>query len=263
LKWEKKWLKKLEKEIPSQAATVVARQVNIQSAGTFRYSYGAVDMRRFPLLRSCKFLVVDGAGGSMVDMGLDDINLAPSSSEIPLASNFGQVLLATLLGIPLRCKLALIKTRPEETTQSPPVELRFFLPNGFTMTKFELIMVSAAAEIADEVYGCSGVAHRMSELAQDVQSNTAAYVTNGRAVLQGMELIKREVKERKTRNSQVSQTIREINRHIGHVQRNLRRAGVDSSNLPPLVSMKHLQDHYRVHRSHQHRVKDKRWNLVG
>ena len=199
----------------------------------------------------------------MVDMGLDDINLAPSSNEIPLASNFGQVLLATLLGIPLRCKLALIKTRPEETTQSPPVEISFYLPNGFTMSNYELIMVSVAAEIADEVYSCSGVAHRMSELAQDVQNNTAAYVTNGRAVLQAMELIKREVKDRKFRNPQVSQTIREINCHIGHVQRNLRRAGVDSNNLPPLVSMKYLQDRHRVHRSHQHHVKDKRWNLVA
>jgi len=106
------------------------------------------------------------------------------------------------------------------------------------------------------------VACHVSELAQDV-SNTVVYVTNGRAVLQGMELIKRAVKARKTRNSQVSQTVGEIHRHLGHVQRTLRRAVVDSSNLPPLVSMKDLQDHYRVHRSHQHRVKDKRWNLVG
>ena len=193
LKWEKNWLKKLEKEVPSQAANVIARQVAIQSAGIFRYSYGAVDLRRFPLLRSCKFVVMDGAGGSMMDISLDDINLTPSSTEIPLASNFGQVLLATLFGIPLRCKLAVIKTQ-SEVTEEPLINFSFYLPNGFAMTIHELVIVCIAAEVADEVYNCSGVSHRMSELAQDVQNNMAAYLDNGRAVVQGMELIKEEVK---------------------------------------------------------------------
>ena len=193
LKWEKNWLKKLEKEVPSQAANVIARQVAIQSTGIFRYSYGAVDLRRFPLLRSCKFVVMDGAGGSMMDISLDDINLTPSSTEIPLASNFGQVLLATLFGIPLRCKLAVIKTQ-SEVTEEPLINFSFYLPNGFAMTIHELVIVCIAAEVADEVYNCSGVSHRMSELAQDVQNNMAAYLDNGRAVVQGMELIKEEVK---------------------------------------------------------------------
>ena len=183
----------LEKEVPSQAANVIARQVAIQSTGIFRYSYGAVDLRRFPLLRSCKFVVMDGAGGSMMDMSLDDINLTPSSTEIPLASNFGQVLLATLFGIPLRCKLAVIKTQ-SEVTEEPLINFSFYLPNGFAMTIHELVIVCIAAEVADEVYNCSGVSHRMSELAQDVQNNMAAYLDNGRAVVQGMELIKEEVK---------------------------------------------------------------------
>ena len=201
----------------------------------------------------------------MMDMSLDDINLTPSSTEIPLASNFGQVLLATLFGIPLRCKLAMIKTQSEEATEAPPVNFSFYLPNGFAMTIHELVMVCVAAEVADEVYSCSGVARRMSELAQDVQNNLAAYLDNGRAVLQGMELIKEEAKLRKKviSNSQVSRTISEINRHVSHVQRNLRRAGVDSNNLPPLVSLKYLRDDSRVHCSHQHTVKDKRWNLVA
>ena len=165
----------------------------------------------------------------MMDMSLDDINLTPSSTEIPLASNFGQVLLATLFGIPLRCKLAIIKTQSEEATEAPPVNFSFYLPNGFAMTIHELVMVCIAAEVTDEVYSCSGVARRMSELAQDVQNNLAAYLDNGRAVLQGMELIKEEAKLRKKviSNSQVSRTISEINRHVSHVQRNLRRAGVD------------------------------------
>ena len=133
------------------------------------------------------------------------------------------------------------------------------------MTIHEFVMVCIAAEIADEVYNCSGAARRMSELAQDVQNNTVAYINNGRAVLQGTELIKEEVKQRKKviSNPQVSRAISEINRHISHVQRNLRRAGVDANNLPPLVSLKYLHDRSRVHCSHQHKVKDKRWNLVS
>ena len=208
-------LQKLEKEDPTQAPVVLTRRVNIQSAGTFKYNYGEVDIRRMPILRSSKFLMIDGAGGNYVDMSLDDPNLHPGSTEVPLASNFGQVFLATLYGIPLRCKLKLLKTSSDESKQAPAHQISFILPNGLKMTKEELTMICMAWEIADEIYSCSGSANRMRELAQDVEVSTAAYVTNGRVILRGLELISQEAKLRKKKVNNalvLTRAISEINR---------------------------------------------------
>ncbi len=266
LKWEKKYLKKLEKETPTLAPVILARTVNIQSSGTFKYSYGSVDVRRMPILRSSKFLMIDGAGGNYVDMSLDDPNLHPGATEVPLASNYAQVFLATLYGVPLRTKIKLFRGAADQTTESPgAAQVSCFLPNGLKLSRQELIMICIAWEIADEVYSCSGNATRMREFAQDVESSTTTYVAHGRVILRGLELISKEVKLRKKRmsNAQVNHAISEINRHIRNLSVAIRRAGVDHRNLEPLVSLAYLQDNERVHRSHQHWIKDDRWNLCG
>ena len=266
LKWEEKQLKKLEKSNPSQAATVVARRSDIKSSGIFRYNYGEVDVRRMPILRSSKLMVVDGAGGSVLNISQDDANLLPSSSEVPLASNFGQVFLATVYGLPMRCKLPLLKKpHNEEQETSPTVDVTFTTPSGFSLSKAELVMICAASEIADELCSCLGTAQRISEFTQEIQSNAAEYTHNGRTILRGMKLITEEAKERKKRfkNSQVSRGFSEIKRSISAVNRALSRAGVSGSNLEPILSIQYLMDPDRVHKSCQHRVEDGRWNIPG
>ena len=265
LRWEKEHLQKLEKEVSQQAPVVLTRRVNIQSAGTFKYNYGEVDVRRMPILRSSKLLMIDGAGGDYVDKSLDDPNLHPEATEVPLASSHAQVFLATLYGVPLHCKLKLLKTTSDETAQAPTPQVSYFLPNGLKLTRLELIMICLAWEIADEIYSCSGFANRMCQLAQDVESNTAAYVTNGRVILRGIELISQEVKLRKKKvnNVLINQAISEINGHTRNITRALLRSGVLGENLEPLVSLTYLMDNERVHRSHQHWIKEDRWNLCG
>ena len=264
LGWEKKHLKKLEKEIPNQAPTVLQRTVNIQrGTGFLKYNYGRVDVRRIPLLRSCKFTSYDGAGGDIAAMSLDDSNLTPASSTIPLASNYGQVFLVTLYGIPMSCKLNLLKTKPDEAVQAQHPVIVFTLPSDYTLSMAELILITIAWEVADEIYSCSGTAERMTEFANDVQNSTAAYVANGRAVARGLKLIEDEVKVRnkKMSNALVSAAISEIKRHVSHTKQALRRAGVDCNNAEDLPRLISLLDHSRVHRSHQHWIKDSRWNL--
>ena len=261
LKWEMKRLKKMEKEVPAQAVTVLSRQTQIQSAGLFKYTYGSVDIRRIPLLRSCKFLSVDGSGGTKCDMSLDDTHLSPGSVEVPLASNFGQVYLATLFSLPMECKLNLLRTQPE---QAAPTPASFSLPNGFMLTRADLVMVCATSEIADEVYNCAVTLQRISKLSDDIQANTAAYTANGGSILRGLKLLERELTLRKKRLSSpnISRAIRDIKRLAELVVRTLREAGVDARSLPPLPSMSILMDSSRMHFSHRHQVKDGRWNLV-
>ena len=263
-KWEKRHLKKLEKEVPSQACTVVGRRAQVQSTSAFRYSYGSVDVRRFPLLRSCKLMIYDGAGGSIMDMSLDDQSLVPSTAEIPLASNFGQVFVSTLFGIPLRCKLHLLKKRSAEAALTPTVNLTFELPNRYLLTMAQLVVICAACEIVDEALNCTSSTTRIEELVREIQSSTVAYIEQGAVIIAGMELIQRELLQlkKKIKLPQFLQAIEVIKCQIGIVQRTLRGAGVAYVAADPLPQLCILQDNFRVHRSNQHRVTDGRWNLV-
>ena len=143
-------------------------------------------------------------------------------------------------------------------------EVNFFLPNGYQISIPELIMVTLAWEIADEVYGnTTGVSERMGEFAKSIDQSTAWYAANGRTIARGLMLIQAEVKERKKKmkHAQVDLLISNINQHILHLFQKLIEVQVDINNLQSLPSLQCLVDGSRVHYSHQHWVEDDRWNL--
>ena len=268
LKWEKKILKQLEKTDMSRLVVSSSRQLDIQSAGFFKYSYGVVDIRRCPLLRSCKLVVLDSSGGSIGDIGCDDMHISPTSLEIPLASHYGQTLLATLFGIPLACKLRLIKTVPEldesnrnETFTGDPT---FYLPNFYTMKKAQLAAICLATEIAEEVMNCQGVIARMNAFTKDVTENPSAYTTNGTTVIKTLQLIKHEMKRIKKRlnHSNVANAISEIKRQCTRIQEALRDVGVDCRKQEALPSMSILHEDGRFYRTHQYFMKNKLWDIT-
>lgn len=271
LGWEKKQLKKLEKETPSQSAAVLARTTNFTSTGLFRYNYGQVDIRRIPLLRSSKLLVVDGAGGSALSLSSDDFHLNPSSREIPLASNFGQIFLAVLFGLPMSCKLALLKKKVgggegDGEEEEEGGEVMFKTPNDLTYTRADLVVICAVSEIADDLLSCSGKAQRMREFVGEIESSAADFAHNGVAILKGMALLVDEGKARKKRlkTDQVNQALQELMQLKSTVEGALQGAGVDGTDLqPPLVSLDHFVDSESFHKTAQHRVADGRWNIPG
>ena len=130
------------------------------------------------------------------------ISLSPRTTELPLASQFG---------------LAVVKTGSDKPSQ---LQLSFHLPSGTALSKAELCMISAVAEIADEVLNCTGEALRMGRLVEDVTANVEAYQANGQAVFRSMGLLKEELKVRKKRlsNSQVSWAVSVIKDHASHVE---------------------------------------------
>ena len=263
-KWEKKQLKKMEKELPQQSATVYYRTVDIQKGNSFfTYDYGQVDMRRIPLLRSCKFVVYDGAGGNLSSvMSYDDLNVTPTSIEVPLASSYAQVILMAMYGMSISNKINLLKSQQQE--HATTLKLTFLLPNGCRISIAELIMITFAWEVADEVYSnSSGESVRMEEFVKGIEESTALYAVNGRTIACGLKLIQAELKERKKKmkNAQVNHLVSSIDRHISQISRSLCQAQVDVNNLQSLPSLQCLVDGSRVHYSHQHWVEDGRWNL--
>ena len=161
-----------------------------------------------PILKSSKLLEIDGVGGNMVNMSLDDANLSPDSTDIPLASNYGQVFLATLYGLPISSKLKLMK-RDFEVSQH---DILFYLPNKLCISREELVMITLAWEVADELFSCSGTALRMREIYNDIKDNADSYSQSGRIILRGLKLIGKELNKRKSRlkNSKVQQACGEI-----------------------------------------------------
>ena len=267
LKWEQQTLEQKEKEDPSFEVCVLSRKVNIESKGKFKYSYGEVDMRRCPIRRSCKFVMVDGVGGSISQMGGDDPNIShlnlTTSSEIPLATNFGQVLLQTLYGLSITVKLNLIKNR---NNPDVPSSITLSLPNGVHITLEQLSAICLAYEIADEVLGCSKTLLRANALLEDVLANKPAYISKSELISQLVDLTERELQQRKKYDfSAMSSVVKETKKLLGRIQQivrdSSRRASKSSQNFT-LPSLSVLQSMLHVHRSHQYTMKDERWNLV-
>ena len=259
IRWEREFIKKLEKENPAQSQLLLARQVNVTSVGCCNYTYGSVDIRQVPILKSSKFLEVDGMGGNMANMSFDDAKLSPTSTNIPLASKYGQVFLSTLYGLPVYAKLNLMKKHDPQAS-----DVLFYLPNKSVMSRAELAMITLAWEIADELFSSSGRALRMQELYNDIKDHVDAYLKCGRVILRGLRLIKEETKKRKSRlsTSEVKQAYRTIKDSCKQVRSTLEGRGVESSKLENMLSLDFLQDQSRVHRCHQHFMGENRWNLI-
>ena len=240
----------------------MGRKKVLQSTGTFHYSYGSLDVRLCPLLYSCNFQCVDGTEGNITArMGADDPFVTSTSTDVPLASNFGQVFLTTLCGIPLYCKANLLTNNKTNLSSN---SLTFHLPNGFCLTVPELAVICTASEVADEVLNCTGSTTRMSSLVEEIQKHqpiSSPYKTsisheNNTLILQLVDLIKREVAERRKRIVVNSKNVSKAAREIQNLCIALTELTVHAPHSPvsPLPSLQVLQDNSRVLRTHQNSV---------
>ena len=271
LKWEQQTLEQKEKEEPANSVFVLSRRTNIESKGAFKYSYGEVDLRRCPLKRSCKFVLVDGNGGSITQLGDDDPNIKglnlSSTEDIPLATNFGQILLQALYGISINVKFTLIKENNSSEEQGKATHVTFSLPNGVRLTLGQLSAICLAYEIADEVLGCSKSLARVNSLLDDVSANKTAYSSKAELMSQLLDLTDRELQERKKKFdfSAISAVVKETKKVLARIQQAIReptRRGSKSTQTMILPSLSVLQNTLHTHRSHQYVVKEDRWNLM-
>ncbi len=113
--------------------------------------------------------------------------------EIPLGSKYGQVFLLTLFSLPLINKIRLIKAQSQQTIENTPA-LSFLSPNGNVFSLAKLAMICIADEVADNLYSYSGFSERLRILATNIEQNSEAFTANGVVILQGLELINKEVK---------------------------------------------------------------------
>ena len=247
-KAQRRVLKKLEREVPAHVPVITGQSNALRRQG-LTYSYGKLNIRRCPLPRTANFQCVDGATGQVLGMGCDDPHLSTASRDVPLASNFGQVFLATLSGLPFHLKLNLLR---QPLSTSSPLFIKFHLPNGATLTRNELAAISLARDIVDETLDGSTDLRRMHSLAKHIKeaSNSSTLTSADEALLtQLLGLVKREVQWRQGRSSgQVSakqllglSTL--ASRHLS--------SSSSSSPRPSLPLLSQLQSRIVVLRPHQ------------
>lgn len=130
------------------------------------------------------------------------------------------------------------------------------------MTREAVLMIILAWEVADELFTCSGEAHRMKEIYTDIMDNTDAYLPCGRTILCGLKLIKKEFKKRRSaglKHYKVMEAYRKITDMSSNIRKKFLEAGIKSSKLEDLVSLKSLRDSNRVHHCHR----EGKWDLTG
>ena len=255
---EKRFFKKLEEKNLSQAPLLLGRQIDITSIGFLRYSYGSMDVRQVPVLKSSKFLQIDGKGG------FDDDDISPFFTDIYLAKEHGQAILALLYSLSIPAKLKLMKTQHADNSTRPRNDIVFYHHDGILGME-ELVMITLAWEVADELFTCSGEAHRMKQIHDDIEINVDSYLMIGRIVLRGLKLISKEFNKRRSaglKHFKVMQAYRKITEMSESIQKLFSNAGIDNSKLEDMFSLDSLLDNNRVHRCHQHYAKEGKWNLV-
>ena len=192
---------------------------------------------------------------------------ASATDDIPLATNFGQILLHTLYGLSISIKFAFIKDNSNPVEQTEAAHVTFSLPNGVWLTLGQLSAICLAYEIADEVLGCSKALVRVNSLLQDVLANKTVYSSKAELMSQLLDLTERELQERKKKFdfSAISAATKETKKVLARIQQTVRepsRRGSKSTKTIVLPSLSVLQNALHTHRSHQYVVKDDRWNLL-
>ena len=187
---------------------------------------------------------IDGTGG------FKDANISPLVSVISLFRDHGQTILVLLYGLSIPTKLNLMKRKFDG---DGPNNIVFHLCDESSMSMEELVMVILASEVVDELFTCSGEAHRMREFCSDIESNTDAYLESGHVILCGLELIAREFNRRRTeglKHIKVMEGYHKIMEMSTRIQEILFDAGVCNPKLRNLPSFETLLDHSRIHRCH-------------
>ena len=235
-------LRKLEREVPSHLPMITGQSNAVRRQG-MSYSYGKLNVRRCPLPRSANFQCVDGAASDMIRMGEDDPCLTETSRDVPLASNFGQVLLATLAGLPFNLKLNILR---QSLAISSPLYLQLTLPNGATLTKRELAAVCLARDVVDEALSGSEDLRRTHSLTNHIKSSSDQEIS-----AQLVDLVEREVSERQ---SSLGKSLSQVSHSLKQLLTHCRSAGVHLTSprkLHPLPLLSLLQDRLGVLRPHQ------------
>ena len=241
-------IKKQEQHSPSQAVVMMGQSNIIRRQGSMMYSYGRLDVRKFPLPRFSNFQCIDNSAGQMINMGLDDPFLTFTSRDVPLASNFGQVLLASLAGLPLHCKLAMLR---QPVDRSSLLFVEFHLPNGSVLTKQELAAVCLAKEIIDETLSVSCSFSRLQALLSDIKRHCSAAVPS-RALLisQLLDLVRREGSNLRLAHPS-STAVAQQTKELLAICNSAAQLFFAPSDLLPLPCLSQLQSQVSILRPHQ------------
>ena len=255
---EKKIIQKMEEKDLRQAPLLVGRMTDIKSSGILTYSYGTIDVRQMPVLKSSKFLIVSDTEK------LSNLSSFKPENGGPIVSRYSQAFLAVLYGISVPAKLSLMKRNPNRNGKKP-CDAAFYLPDGSSASIEEVIMVILVKEVVDELFNLTTEVHRLKMLHDDIRDDPAAYVDCGRIILRGLNLLEKEYSRQRSAGLKhifANQGYNKIKDMSKSIQKLLAGVGVNKSKLEKMLNFHQLQSSSRFHFCHQHFVGDNFWNLI-
>ena len=83
----------------------------------------------------------------------------------------------TVYGMSISSKVNLLKSEQQHDPSTSTLKLSFLLPNGYRISIPELIMITLAWEVADEVFNnSSGESERMGEFAKGIGDDATPFM---------------------------------------------------------------------------------------
>ncbi len=252
-KCEQNIIKKIEEGNLKQAPLLFTRKCDITRTGTLTYSYGTIDVRQVPILKSSKFLIVSDT---------EKLNPTANDSGRNQVARYSQALVAILYGISIPTKLKLIKM---SATGDKVIHTVFYLPDGSTAGIEEIVMIILAKQIVDELFTLTTQVDRMKMLHDDIRDNTDAYIHCSRIILRGLKLIDKEYRNTRSaglKHLLANQGFNKISELSKNITKFFTSRGVKTSKLEKLCSFSELQSCKNFRFCHQHFVNENMWNLV-
>ncbi|XP_064636852.1 uncharacterized protein LOC135493433 [Lineus longissimus] len=255
-------LKKLEERNSMNSYILYSKTVNYEKRATFTYDYGSLDVRSVPLHRGSNFHLVNNE--LLLQLGLDDVKLTPAATEIPLGSNFGQVLLMVILNLPLHAKTHLL-----ESGQSDGPKRLLTTPNGAKFTLRRLTVMSLEEYLCFEIMAKPRMPARFELLVQEIQNNGQVYAAEDIApyvYLSAAAFVQEAKKCSGSYKSRARDLYKELHsslkRHGDKAEQKEARSAAESMLDDKVrVTYKMLLRQDYLHHCHRLRVKDKMYDL--
>ncbi|KAI6660569.1 hypothetical protein LOD99_14153 [Oopsacas minuta] len=179
-------VKSLEEQSPNTRCYVTTHLAAPRKLKLLSYTYGSVEINRFPIEQTSKFMIVARDISKFLS---DDVNMSVGQMEIPLANNWAQTLTYVIYGLPTKVKFGILQGHIDS-------DVRFITPSGYKITIVDIAQLALTKEILAEVKCLRMQMPKLAALSALVLENLDSFVRNTEQVFGIITAVKIFAKER-------------------------------------------------------------------
>ena len=179
-------VKSLEEQSPNNRCYVTTHLTLPRRLKMLSYTYGSLEINRFPIEQTSKFMVVSRDLSKFLS---DDVNMSVAQKEIPLANNWAQSLVYIIYGLPTKIKFGILQGRNEES------DITFVTPSGYKLSIVDIAQLALTKELIAEVKCHKLHMPKLAALSALVLENLESFVRNTQQVFGIITAVKIFAKE--------------------------------------------------------------------